>query len=110
MLKRRILLLLMLAFLSTSAEAKADDAPHDNQHAGRPVTITVRENGGIMLQSESKAIADLASRLHAITQSKLNTPITFHVETNVSYGRVIEAMGLVSAAGYSDVKLEPTPP
>lgn len=109
MLRRCTILLLLLAFCAAPASAAADNTPGNSQSASKPLTITVSENGNLTLQTEQLTKETLVARLHAITQGKLNTPIVFHVKRDVSYGRVIEAMGLVSADGYSDVKLEPAP-
>lgn len=109
MLRRCTILLLLLAFCAAPAGAAADNTPGNSQSASKPLTITVGENGSLTLQTEQLTKETLVARLDAITQGKLNTPIVFHVKRDVSYGRIIEVMGLVSAAGYSDVKLEPPP-
>lgn len=109
MLKPRILLLLLLTFCIVSAKAAADDAARGSSQTSIPVTITVSTNSAITMQSETLTTETLVARLHALTLLKLDTPIVFYVEPNVSYGRVIEAMGLVSAADYDDVKLASPP-
>ncbi len=109
MVRQRIILLLLMVFDGTSAIAVAGDASRGSHGAGKPVTITVGANSGIALQSEQLVKEALVLRLSAITQGNLNSPITFHKKPDVSYGRVIEIMGLVSAAGYRDVKLESAP-
>ncbi len=105
MVRQRIISLLLLVFVGTSATAVAGDASNDSHRAGKPVTITIGENSGIALQSELIVKERPVTRLRAITQGKLNSPITFHMKPDVRYGRVIEIMGLVMAAGYRDIKL-----
>lgn len=109
MVKQLIISLLLMVFNGSSSAAAAGDTSQWPSSAGKPLTITVGENNGITLQSELLTKEVLVSHLHTITQSRLNTPITIYPEPNVSYGRIIEVMGLISAAGYRDVKLASPP-
>ena len=70
-----------------------------------PLVITVNATGNIYIQETQVAQDQLVPRLEAITRSKPDLKIYVRGDRAVAYGRIMEVMGLVSAAGYSKVAL-----
>ncbi len=70
-----------------------------------PLVITVDAEGKIFLQ-ETEIEADiLVPRLQAITANKLDTRIFVRGDETIAYGTVIEVMGMIHAAGFTQVAL-----
>ena len=69
-----------------------------------PLVITLSTQG-IFLQNNPVADDALVPRLQAITKSNPNADIYVRGDKAISYGRVMEVMGMVSAAGFNKVSL-----
>ena len=70
-----------------------------------PLVITVNRQGEIFLQETAIKLDDLVPRLKAITMYKPDTRIFVRGDKSVVYGRIVQVMGTVSAAGFSRVAL-----
>ena len=70
-----------------------------------PLVITVDGKGKIFLQETEIEPDILVPRLQAITANKLDTRIFVRGDKAIAYGTVIEVMGLIHAAGFSQVAL-----
>jgi biopolymer transport protein TolR len=74
-----------------------------------PLTITVDSQGKIFLQETEVPIENLVPQLQAIMQSQPREAperrIFVRGDRAINYGRVMEVMGTVSAAGFSRVAL-----
>ena len=70
-----------------------------------PLVISVNSEGKLFLQETEIDIGDLVARLQAITNNKPDTRIFVRGDKSVNYGRIVEVMGTVSAAGFSHVAL-----
>ncbi len=70
-----------------------------------PLVITVNQGGRIFLQETEIELDVLVARLRAITQNKLDSRIFVRGDRSVVYGRIMEVMGTVNAAGFSRVAL-----
>jgi biopolymer transport protein TolR len=70
-----------------------------------PLVITVNSAGRVFLQETEMELEALVARLRAITQNKLDTRIFVRGDRAVVYGRIMEVMGTVNAAGFSKVAL-----
>ena len=71
-----------------------------------PLSITVNAAGKVYLQeTEIANIEDLAARLLAISQNKRDTRIFIRGDKGINYGRVMEVMGMVNGAGFTQVAL-----
>ena len=71
-----------------------------------PLSITVNAGGKVFLQeTEIANIEDLAARLLAISQNKRDTRIFIRGDKGINYGRVMEVMGMVNGAGFTQVAL-----
>jgi biopolymer transport protein TolR len=70
-----------------------------------PLVVTVQKDGQVWLMQTQIDIAQLAPRLLAITANKPDTQIFLRGDQSINYGRVMEVMGTLSAAGFSKVAL-----
>jgi biopolymer transport protein TolR len=70
-----------------------------------PLVISVDSEGKIFLQETEIAADILVPRLQAITANKLDTRIFVRGDKAISYGAVIQVMGLIHAAGFTQVAL-----
>jgi biopolymer transport protein TolR len=70
-----------------------------------PLVITVNAEGRIFLQETEVEQDQLVPRLKAVTGAKPDLRIFVRGDKAISYGRVMEVMGVISAAGFSKVAL-----
>jgi len=77
----------------------------------QPLTISVDKQGKIFLQDTEVQIDELSPRLKAITNAKPDTRIFVKGDSGINYGRVMEVMGQLGAAGFPHVALltQPAP-
>jgi biopolymer transport protein TolR len=70
-----------------------------------PLVITVNAEGKVFLQETEVPVDSLVARLQAITANKPDTKIYVRGDKAINYGRVMEVMGLVKGAGFTQVAL-----
>ncbi len=70
-----------------------------------PLVVTINGEGKVFLQETETDMESLVPRLQAITGSKPDTRIFVRGDKSVAYGRIMEVMGTISAAGFSKVAL-----
>lgn len=70
-----------------------------------PLTVSVREDGTIFLQENEIALDEIVPRLTAIAENGVEERIFVRADRSVDYGRVLEVMGLLSAAGFKRIGL-----
>ena len=70
-----------------------------------PITVSVQKDGKIFLQETEIALADLSPKLQAIAKNGYEEQLFVRADTNVSYGMVMEVMGLLNSAGYRKIGL-----
>ena len=70
-----------------------------------PLVITVNSEGKLFLQNGTVSDDELVPRLQAITKNNPEADIYVRGDRAINYGRVMEVMGMVSAAGFSKVSL-----
>ena len=75
------------------------------QGQDEPLAITIDAQGQVYLQDTEIEIEGLVPRLRAITDNNPDVRIFVRGDTSVNYGRVMEVMGTVNAAGYKKVAL-----
>jgi biopolymer transport protein TolR len=87
---------------SAAGQLKGDD---------QPLSVTVDVKGRIFLQDTEVQLDELAPRLKAITAAKPDTRIFVKGDAGINYGRVMEVMGQLGAAGFPHVALltQPAP-
>jgi biopolymer transport protein TolR len=107
-----VMLVLLVVFMVTAPLLTVGvpvDLPQTNaqqlNEPKEPLVITINAEGKIYLQNAEIASDQLVPRLQAITNNNPNANIYVRGDRNISYGRVLEVMGLVSAAGFTKVSL-----
>ena len=70
-----------------------------------PLAITVDREGQLFLQETKIELEGLLPRLTAITGNNPDVRIFVRGDAAVDYGRVMEVMGTINAAGYNKVAL-----
>jgi len=70
-----------------------------------PLVISVDAEGTIYIQDTSVPLDSLIPRLIAITENKPDTRIFLRGDRTVKYGRIMQVMGRVNAAGFTRVAL-----
>lgn len=70
-----------------------------------PLAITVNAEGQVYLQETEIELEGLLPRLNAITGNNPDVRIFVRGDASVNYGRVMEVMGTINAAGYKKVAL-----
>jgi biopolymer transport protein TolR len=75
-----------------------------------PLVITINGAGSIYLQETEVPTESVVPRLEAITGSNPDAVIYVKGDKAINYGRVLEVMSLVNAAGFRKVSLIASPP
>jgi biopolymer transport protein TolR len=70
-----------------------------------PLSVTIKSNGRVYLQNTPVSEDDLVPRLTAIAANGYDQRIFVRGDRSVDYGRVMEVMGLLSAAGFTHIGL-----
>jgi biopolymer transport protein TolR len=70
-----------------------------------PLVITINGEGQIFIQDTEVQTDSLVPRLQAITANNSDAPLYVRGDRAINYGRVVEVMSLVSAAGFNKVSL-----
>ncbi len=70
-----------------------------------PLVVSIDSNGKIYLQEKQMELADLTAKLKAITGTNADARIFVRGDKAVSYGNIMEVMGMISAAGFNKVAL-----
>ena len=107
-----VMLVLLVVFMVTApllTVGVAVDLPKADapilQGQDEPLTLTVDAAGAIFIQETAVALEALVPRLVAITGRKADTRIFLRGDQSVSYGRIMEVMGTIGAAGFTKVAL-----
>ena len=70
-----------------------------------PLAITVDAQGVIYLQETEVGLDELVPRLIAVTGRKPGTRIFVRGDETIEYGRIMQVMGTITAAGFKRVAL-----
>jgi biopolymer transport protein TolR len=70
-----------------------------------PLVISINRDSKIYLQETQTPLDGLTPRLQAITRNKLDTKIFIRADKDIEYGKVMEVMGMIAAAGFSKIAL-----
>jgi len=107
-----VMLVLLIVFMVTAPLLTAGvpvDLPKTRAQAlgqdREPLSVTIRSNGRIYLQNTPVPEDDLVPRLTAIAANGYDQRIFVRGDKSVDYGRVMEVMGLLSAAGFTHIGL-----
>ncbi|NVJ96586.1 MAG: protein TolR [Alphaproteobacteria bacterium] len=107
-----VMLVLLIVFMVTAPlltagvpvdlpKAAAKPLPQDS----KPLEISIDQNGAIFIVDTEVGIDELIPRLSAISGESRDTRIYVRGDTRLDYGRVMEVIGAINAAGYTKVAL-----
>lgn len=107
-----VMLVLLVIFMVTAPlltvgvqvdlpQSKAKAIPGDDE----PLAISVKADGSVWLMETAITVDALVPRLNAITGANPDVRVFIRGDAAINYGRVMEVMGLVNAAGYRRVAL-----
>ena len=74
-----------------------------------PLSITITRDGTTYLQETQIALEALIPKLRAITERRPDVRIFIRGDRDIAYGRVMEVMGVLNAAGFNNVALVTEP-
>ena len=107
-----VMLVLLVVFMVTAplltvgvpVELPQTKAPPINEPK-EPLTITLNKEGTVFIQETSVAVDAMVPKLQSITGSNPDAVIYVRGDKEINYGRVLEVMSLISAAGFHKVSL-----
>jgi len=70
-----------------------------------PLAVSIDKNGAIYVQDTAMDLGQVVPRLQAISKHNPKVRIFVRGDASVDYGRVMEVMGVLNAAGFSHVAL-----
>jgi biopolymer transport protein TolR len=70
-----------------------------------PLVISIDVKGQVYLQQSELGLEDLVAKLRAVTGANPDARIFVRGDRGVPYGRIMEVMGTINAAGYNKVAL-----
>src|SRR5271170_4342567 len=70
-----------------------------------PLVVSIDQSGKVYLQESPTELEDLVAKLKAITGTNPDARIFVRGDKGVPYGRIMEVMGSISAAGFNKVAL-----
>ncbi len=80
----------------------ADALPGDEEE---PLTITVAQDGRVMIQTTEVEAQELIPRLRAIAAERASDQVFLRADGGIPYARVMEVMGALNAGGFSNIGL-----
>ena len=83
-------------------ETSATALPGDDEE---PLTVTITDDGRVMIQETDTTEAELVSRLQAIAAERTSDKIFLRADGRNDWNRVAQIMGLLNAGGFSDIGL-----
>ncbi|NVJ71625.1 MAG: protein TolR [Alphaproteobacteria bacterium] len=107
-----VMLVLLIVFMVTAPlltagvpvdlpKAAAKPLPQDS----KPLEISINQKGAIFIVDTEVGLDELIPRLTAISGENRETRIYVRGDTKLDYGRVMQVIGAINAAGYSKVAL-----
>ena len=82
-------------------KASANPISQDSE----PLTVSVNAEGKIYLQETELPLTDLATKLTAIADNKMDRRIFVRGDKALSYGRIMEVMATITQGGFTKVAL-----
>ncbi len=107
-----VMLVLLIVFMVTApllTVAVPVDLPKTNaksiKQEKEPLVISIDPAGTVYLQDTKSELDQLVSKLQAVTGANPDARIFVRGDKGVPYGRIMQVMGTVAAAGYNKVAL-----
>jgi biopolymer transport protein TolR len=70
-----------------------------------PLVVSINNNGVIFVQKKEVVLEQLIPLLQSVTGAKPDTKIFVRGDQSLQYGKVMQVMGYIAAAGYKKVSL-----
>lgn len=83
-------------------ETAATALPGDEEE---PLTVTITDDGRVMIQETDVEEGQLVARLQAIAAERTSDKIFLRADGRNDWNRVAQIMGLLNAGGFSDIGL-----
>ena len=107
-----VMLVLLVIFMITAPlltvgvpvnlpKTKAKALPEDQT----PLAITIDEKENIFIQDTETDLENLVPRLVAISENKSDRKIFIRADKILSYGKVMQIMGMINSAGFNKIAL-----
>jgi len=104
-----VLLVIFMVAAPMMTSGVTVDLPESNaapvQGKDEPLAVTITQDGKVYIQKTLVDIQNLQSKLKSITGEKKDTRIFVRGDRNVDYGRIMQVVGEVNAAGFNKVAL-----
>lgn len=107
-----VMLVLLIVFMVTAPLLTVGvpvDLPKTRAQAlgqdREPLAVTVKRDGRIFIQNTPVGEDELVAKLAAIAANGYDQRIFVRGDKSVDYGRVMQVMGLLSAAGFTHIGL-----
>ncbi len=107
-----VMLVLLIVFMVTAPLLTVGvpvDLPETRARAlgqdREPLSVSVDKTGKIFLQNTPISEEDLVPKLQAISKNGYQERIFVRGDTSVVYGKVMEVMGVLNAAGFTRIGL-----
>lgn len=71
----------------------------------KPITVTVTPEGAISIDGDPVTMETLVASVGALIGEKTDERLYVRGDAEVAYGRIMEVMGALSAAGYAEIGL-----
>ena len=71
----------------------------------QPLTVTIREDGTIYVQSEATPFADLGPKMRAVSNAGYDKPVYVRADGKAPYEIVARVMASLSTSGFSQIGL-----
>src|SRR5580693_964154 len=105
-----VMLVLLIVFMVTAPLLTVGvpvDLPKTRAQAlgqdREPLSVTIKKGGNIYIQNTPVSDDDLVPRLTAISANGYDQRIFVRGDKSVDYGRVMEVMAMISAAGFTHI-------
>lgn len=83
----------------TSAEALPSDSDEE------PLSVTLTEDGRVLIQTTEVAMDELITRLQAIAAERTSRQIFLRADGAIPYDAVMQVMGALNAGGFREIGL-----
>ena len=107
-----VMLVLLIVFMVTAPLLTVGvpvDLPQTRAKAlgqdREPLAVSIDKDGHIFLQNTAIAEDDLVTKLKAISENGYDQRIFVRGDKTVDYGKVMQVMGLLNAAGFTRIGL-----
>jgi biopolymer transport protein TolR len=107
-----VMLVLLVIFMVTAPMMTAGvnvDLPKSAAKAiqgdDEPISISITTNGKIYLQKNEIRLEEIEPKLRAVAGQKSDTRIFVRGDQAVDYGRIMQVVGAINAAGFGKVSL-----